>query len=181
MRKLYIMGALSLAAMASFAPAAEAGADTPVETSESKSIVPEKYRGKYKGASDWIGEFMEGQAKSAAVPAEKDKEGKVTKKAVPAAWIVAKIMKLGEINGIDTSKYGEVTDENTGRMRMTIGNGLRARAKRRHGLKGIDGTFVKAPKPFLESIGAPEKPTEDNDGKVIVTNDGKKKADAKAA
>lgn len=139
------------------------------------SIVPDKYKGKYKGPSDWLGHFINDQAYSAKIEAEyevtKNEDGSEKKtlkrKAVPAKLDVSKLFALAHQNGLKTDKYGTAAEneKNGGRMRMTIGNMLRAEAKARHGLVDLAGNFVEADADF---IGDHVK-TKNADGSKIVT------------
>lgn len=115
------------------------------------NMVDEKYRNKYKGSSDWIGEFIKSNVNKDAG------DGKST-------YDAGLMRKLAEKNGVDASKLAEA---NVGRARMTIGNQLRARAKKRHGLFDINGAWVKAPEDFLKESGAPDSPMEDKNGNKI--------------
>lgn len=126
---------------------------------DKKSIIGGDYAKKYRErGADWIGELIDKQCVA------QDDKGK------PTGLVIEDLFGLAEVNGIDVTKYRTQVDRPNavGRLRMTIGNMLRARAKRRHGLYATDQKWVKAPKEFLESIDAPEKPTEQKDGTKIV-------------
>ncbi len=58
---------------------------------------------------------------------------------------VTKARKLAEVNGVDASKYATETGSERARLRMTVSNILRGKAKRRHGLKDIHGKFQPVP------------------------------------
>ena len=117
------------------------------------SIENEKYKGKYKGKDrDWLANFIDGEVVVDGIPAH---EGKTAPKYVS----VERLLALGEINGVDVSKIAVGTGNSVaGRVRMTIGNSLRARAKRRHGLLNIAGSFVQAPTEFIGDSLLVEKP-----------------------
>lgn len=102
------------------------------------NMMNEKYRNKYKGASDWIGAFVGEQCTSQ------------TDDNQTPHLDLEKLFTLAEQNGIETGSYrGQADNKNApGRLRMTIGNMLRARAKRRHGLLDINGKEVTPPAEF---------------------------------
>lgn len=138
---------------------------------EVKSIVPEKYRGDYKGAQDWLTDFIDGLVKEPIMKTVKvkDEEGKVTgEEQVPSAKTVLnldKLFGLATANHIDVAKYEEQRDRPNaaGRLRMTIGNSLRAAAKHRHGLFDLDGEWIDAPEDFLDGA----ERTQERDGTKI--------------
>jgi hypothetical protein len=134
----------------------ETTADAPATK---KSIIPEKYQGKYKGAEDWLSTFIDGQVK--VVPM-KDKtttetiDGEEVTKTISVAAGKAKLdldklFALTDANGIDSKEMQAQRDRKNapGRIRMTLGNALRAAAKHRHGLNTIDGTWTEAPAEFV--------------------------------
>lgn len=124
-----------------------------------KSIIPEKYQGKYKGAEDWLATFIDGQVKTVPM---KDKtitetvDGEEITKTISVAAGKAKLdldklFALTDANGIDSKEMQAQRDRKNapGRIRMTLGNALRAAAKHRHGLNTIDGTWTDAPADFI--------------------------------
>lgn len=130
------------------------------EAEKTGSIVPDKYKGKYKGASDWVGEFIESQCNETPEGAKKSQLN------------VNRLFDLAEANGINVDKF-KGQENAAGRMRMTIGNSLRATARKRHGLKTIAGKNTKAPAEFIEAavekFGAKyAEPQEKPDGTRIV-------------
>lgn len=138
------------------------------EVKPSKSIVDPKYKN-MRGASDWVGELLEREAKVetkaavAAVAEVKDADGKVITKAKRAVaaqsrFDVNRLFIVAENNGVDTTKY---TGAPASRMRMTISNLLRARAKRRGGLFDGNGKWLDAPAGYADEI------TETRDGQKI--------------
>jgi hypothetical protein len=133
------------------------------ELEVSGNFINEKYQGKYRGASDWIGELIDAEC------LVEDKDGNVS-------LDLKALFALAKANGIDTAKYKAQAEQPhaTGRLRMTLGNALRARARRRHGLLTADGTRKKLTDP--KSIEAPPEPIEKIDGTPI---EGAKKAPAK--
>ena len=142
------------------------------EDTADKSIVPEKYREKYRGPGDWVKQFINGivnEAKTKEVDV-KDEDGKVTgtetKTLKATTTNLDKLFALAEVNGLDVDKYkGDVGKKNAaGRLRMTIGNMLRAAARKRHGLNGLDGEWYDADAEFLEGVG---DATETRDGEPI--------------
>jgi len=174
---------IGLMASAALLPlmAAEAGGTggegaTTSETS-TKSIIGDKYKGMYRGASDWIGSTIE--EKCLRVP-EGAKEGSTARDLhLPDLFRLARANKLNE-EKIAKMESQQGERNAPGRIRMTIGNMLRAAAKRRHGLYDVDGASVLTPDAEF-MLGAPDKPTEDLDGNKIVDPEvEKKKAEAKA-
>lgn len=146
-----------------------------------KSIIDPKYRDKYKGASDWLKEFVDGQV-NVAVTKEKtttDEEGNKTVEVVETSQTridMDKLFDLAAANGIDArGRYGDQVERKNapGRLRMTIGNMLRAAARKRHGLYGVDGEWVEASSEFV----AGHEKTQNPDGSKIA----KEKPAAEAA
>ena len=124
-----------------------------------KSIIPEKYQGKYKGAEDWLSQFIDGQVKTVPM---KDKtttetvDGEEVTKTISVAAGKAKLdldklFALTDANAIDSKEMQAQRDRKNapGRIRMTLGNALRAAAKHRHGLNSIYGTWTEAPADFI--------------------------------
>ena len=111
------------------------------------SMIPEGYKGKYKGASDWLGEFIDDICVD-------DKDG----------LNLDRLLDLAAKNGADVDKFrGDVGKKNApGRLRMTIGNMLRSRARKRHGLFNLNGDWVEATDEFIE------------DRPLVETRDGEK-------
>lgn len=178
MRKtLMIPGVLSALAMANvIAHEAEA------EGGATKSIIDPKYQGKYK-EKDWLGKFIDEQATDPVMKEVKlkDEDGKPTGETEmqPTAKTkldLDKFFALADANYIDTASMKEQRDRPNapGRIRMTLGNSLRAAAKHRHGLFDLDGNWVEAPEEFL---GDAEK-TQNPDGSKIAKE---KPAEAEAA
>lgn len=111
-----------------------------------KNMIGDKYRNKYKGASDWIGIVIESQC---VVSTEDNKTPRLD---------LERLFKLAEVNFIDVHLHRRTADNKNapGRLRMTIGNMLRSRAKRRGGLLDLDGK-VMTPAEGFEVL---EVPTE---------------------
>ena len=131
------------------------------EATGGKSIIPSKYAAAYKERGpDWVGDKIAENC----VDVTKNDKGKET-----SALDVDRLFDLAKANNIDTAKYEEQVDRPNapGRLRMTIGNMLRARVKRRHGMFNANGKWSNAPEAFLEAIGAEDKPTEKRDGEKI--------------
>lgn len=151
------------------------------DETQTASIIGEKYRGKYKGASDWIGEVIQANCSTQPMKTVKDAEGNETEVAKGKSVLnVDALISLSKANHIDTSKMEEQRDRKNapGRIRMTLGNMLRAAARKRHGLY-INGEWVEAPEAFLES--APDEPTETRDGEKIVKAKPAAETDGEAA
>jgi hypothetical protein len=131
---------------------------------EAKSIIDPKYRGQI--AADWLTAFIDGQVREPVMKTVKvkDEDGKVTgEEQVPSAKSTVnldKLFALSEANGVDTVKMRDQMDRPNapGRIRMTLGNSLRAAAKRRHGLYNIDGDWTAAPADFLGDAPLKENP-----------------------
>ena len=115
-----------------------------------KSIIPEKYRKGYKGASDWIGELIDKFAKDTS----ENHKGLDTNA----------LFAFAEVNGLDVDKFkGDIGKKNApGRLRMTVGNMLRAAARRRGGVFNPNGKWMNAPPGFHD-----KEPTEKRDGEKI--------------
>lgn len=155
------------------------------EEIKTKSIVDPSRRADMKGASDWVGHFMEAGALTKGVGAKpaveavegvdevKDEAGNVIVAAVAEVkgkaatkgkdvWDLDKMFLLAERNGIDTTHatFTGIRDTgNVGRARMTISNMLRSRGRKRHGLFDIDGNWADAPADFIgdaEKVETPE-------------------------
>lgn len=122
------------------------------------SIIGDKYKGKYKGPSDWVGELIKAQCYGTG-----DAKG----------LNLDDFFTMADNNGIDTTEWRrQATHKNApGRLRMTIGNQLRSIAKKRHGLKGADGKWHEADDDFIKAAGT-EK-TEKPDGTLIKADDEK--------
>lgn len=174
-------------------------AENTTEVKVSKSIIPLERRASMVGASDFAGHLMEANALTRGVGAKpaveaveavaevKDEDGNVIQEAVAEVkgkaatkgkevWDLDKMFLLAEVNGIDTTTKtftGLRETGNIGRARMTIGNMLRAAAKKRHGLYNIVGDWVEAPEE-ARNEGAP---TQNRDGSKIA----KVKAEPEAA
>lgn len=100
---------------------------------DTKSIIKPEYADKYRSEEakgEWLRKLIDDNCRDA-------EDGKID---------VEKLFDLAESNGIPArDKYsGQVDQKNAvGRIRMTIGNSLRAIARQRHGL-WVGDTFVNA-------------------------------------
>jgi hypothetical protein len=151
--------------------------DTP--KTEANSIIDPKYRDRYK-EPDWLGEQINGACyeqttKDVEVPIKDPDTGEDTGKTETQTKTVGKpklnldsFFGLCQENKIDTADMEAQRDRKNaaGRIRMTLGNSLRANVKKRHGLY-VNGEWVGAPAEYLGSIGAPDEPTETRDGEKI--------------
>ncbi len=156
------------------------------EPTAKKSIIPEKYQGKYKGAEDWLSKFIDDQVKVVPMKDKTVTEGEgddaitktITVAAGKAKLDLDKLFALTDANNIDSKDMQAQRDRKNapGRIRMTLGNALRAAAKHRHGLNNLDGNFVEAPAEF---IGEAVK-THNPDGSKIVVAKPSAEADASA-
>lgn len=147
--------------------APEAEAETPdteaAAPAERKSIIPAKYADAYKDRGpDWVGDKI---AENCVDVTKNDKGKEVS------SLDVSRLFDLAKVNNIDTDKYADQVDRPNapGRLRMTLGNMLRARVKRRHGMFNCSGKWSNAPEAYLTSIGveAGAKPSEKRDGEKI--------------
>lgn len=162
---------------------------TTEETKVTKSIISPERRATMVGASDFAGHMLEANALVrgvgakaavegvAAVAEVKDEDGNVTQEAVAEVkgkaatkgkdvWDLDRMFLLAEVNAIDTTTktfVGLRQTNNIGRARMTIGNMLRAAARKRHGLYDVDGNWIEAPVE-ARNDGAP---TQNRDGSKI--------------
>jgi len=144
------------------------------EVAATKSIIDPKYAQAYKDKpKDWFALMVDEQA---TVAATKEKKTKITQldeddqmvldangKPVivdgPVEIVTLKkrsvdlgaLFAFAQANSIDTAKYEAQADRPNapGRLRMTIGNMLRAAAKHRHGLFDKDNVWHDAPEEFL--------------------------------
>lgn len=131
------------------------------------NMMDEKYRGRYKGGSDWIGKVINDQC------VVTDDEGKNPK------LDLDKLFALAEVNGLSVENHRATADQTNapGRLRMTIGNMLRGKAKKRHGLYAIDKTELVPDSDFAVN---PER-SEDLDGNELETESKRKKREEKEA
>lgn len=118
------------------------------------SIINEKYKGKYKGASDPIGELINAQC----VGTGEDKK----------SLNIDDLFKMAENNNLDPVKLDNFktqvgTKNATGRLRMTIGNMLRSAAIKRGGIFGADGKWYANPSDWDKNA----DPVEDRQGKSL--------------
>lgn len=114
-------------------------------------FMPEQYRDRYRGNPDWIGSFIDDNCR------------KVLEEGKAARLCMDSLLTLAEKNGVPAESVadwrGQVDRPGApGRLRMTVGNALRARAKRRHGLIDLDGNFVDADPEFIGDAKKTEKP-----------------------
>lgn len=146
--------------------------------SVAKSIVPAKYRDKYKtGEKDWLAQFIQNQitetTKVKKEVATKDGEGKETITVDQTSDIdIDKLFSLAETNGVVADRLSALRSQKDnpgfiGRARMTIRNMLQPIVKQRHGLNGLDSKWHAADAAFLTAKGAPEAPTHKKDGTKI--------------
>ncbi len=123
------------------------------------SIIGDKYKNKYKDNKDWLSTLLDANATDAVtkvVTTKVEGEADKTETVDTGKRLVnlEKLFALAKANGIDTAKYEEQADRKNapGRLRMTIGNMLRAAARKRHGLYivGQNGTeWVEADAAFV--------------------------------
>lgn len=141
------------------------------------SIIDPKYKGRAARA-DFVSKLITDHASTPVlkVVKTKDEDGTVTETTEPTGKTsidLEKLFAIAEANGFNaTLKYGDQVERLNapGRLRMTIGNVLRAVARKRGGLN-VDGKFVHADDEFM----AGALPTHNPDGtkiaKAPVTSD----------
>lgn len=143
------------------------------EQTERKSIIGSKYAGKYKD-KDWLGQFVDANATDAVTREKKmvDPETKAetveTIETGKRSLNLDKLFQLCKANNIETGEMEAQRDRPNapGRIRMTLGNRLRAAARHRHGLFDRNGEWVPADAEFLgDSI-----QTHNRDGSKIQPN-----------
>ena len=134
------------------------------------SIIDPKYRNKYRDGGDWLSNFVDGEVKETitkekTVTAEDGTKTVETVATNKTRISMDHLFALAEANSLDVAKYKADADKPNapGRLRMTIGNMLRAAAKKRHGLFNVAGEWNDAPAEF---IGDSEK-THNPDGSKI--------------
>lgn len=154
----------------------------PEETTAPKSIIDPKYRDKYKGEKDWLSKFIDDNATTAVMKTKvtKAEDGSETSEEIDTGkrqLDLDKLFDLADANGIDArGRYGEQVSNAgaPGRLRMTVGNMLRAAARKRHGLNDINGEWNDADAAF---IGDSER-SEERDGSKIAKAKAEKEAEA---
>ena len=134
--------------------------------SDTASIINDKYKGKYKGASDWIGELVKEVASVQEMKTVKAEDG--TESEIPKGrpkLDLDKLFALCKENHIDYSEMEKQRDRPNapGRIRMTLGNMLRAAARKRHGLY-VSGEWRRVPDGFVDEE---SMPTETRGGEKI--------------
>lgn len=149
--------------------AATENTDAPVaevanEASTKKSIVDPKYRNRYKGeeAKDFVSKFIEEQCRVAST------DGK------SSVFDTGKLFDLALLNGGKQAKVDKLKTQEGGRgygprMRMTLGNVIRASARKRHGVVALDGNFHEVDAAFKEKHAKfmKDQPTLNPDGSKI--------------
>lgn len=152
------------------------------ENAKDGSIIDPKYRDRYRNRElGWFDHFMNDNVMVATSRTKtvKDAEGNTTTEEVPGkpAIDMDKLFELAGANGVDAKgKYGDQIDAKNaaGRLRMTVGNMLRARAKARHGLYNVAGEWVEADEAFLDGA----ERTQERDGTKIPKAKPAKEAEA---
>lgn len=144
------------------------------EAAVSKSIIGAKYRDGYKGAEDWLSSTIDANVRTPVMKtevktAEDGTKTEVEVETAKTAVDLSKLFALAIANHLDIEKYrGDVGKVNAaGRLRMTIGNMLRAKAKKRHGMFVLvegGSEWVDAPADFYGD----QPKTENTDGSKIV-------------
>jgi len=146
------------------------------EEKSTNSIIDPKYAQALKNKpKDWLGQFLDERVTEAQtrekVVKTKDDEGNVTETTETVTLKARKLdldslFGLCKANNIDTEAMEAQRDRKNapGRIRMTLGNQLRAAAKHRHGLYDADGEWHEADADFL---GEAER-THERDGTKIV-------------
>ena len=113
------------------------------------NIIDPKYAERYRGDGDFLSSLIKAEC---YVQLLKDgKDGEKVNNGKPILDL-EKLFDLAEANGIPArEKYSDQTDRKNaaGRLRMTIGNSLRAAARKRHGLYTAAGVWKTADKNFI--------------------------------
>lgn len=144
--------------------AEESAVEAVAEKAPAKSIVDPKYRDKYKGedAKDFVSKFIESQC------VVKSEDGK------SSTFEVENLFKLATAHGYKEAKLAALRSQAGGRgyiprMRMTLGNVLRAAARKRYGLTDLDGNFHEIDEDFKTKQAKliPVSPTHNPDGSRI--------------
>lgn len=129
--------------------AAQVPAEVSTEAKVAKSIVPNKYAGKYKnGGSDALAEFIKAQSVTEGV----------------AGFSFPAFFSLCRANGLDEAKVAhyeaQVTEKRhgaQGRARMTLRNMLATLVRKNSKLVGVDGVEYEVALPKLAVSGAAAK------------------------
>ena len=103
----------------------------------------------FKSTGSWVNEFIDAQT-NAESEVTSD-EGKTSTVKPTSEQRHTSLLRLADVNKITYKEY-----PNPGMYRMNIGNMLRAAAKKRGGLRGVDGEFH-----VWDEV---ETPTHDQDG-----------------
>lgn len=150
-----------------------------------KSIIDPKYRKREKVA-DWFTNFVDERVTVAETKTKTVKTTDEAGNAVESSEVVTlkrrkldldALFALAKINGIETAKMEEQRDRlnAAGRIRMTLGNSLRAAAKHRHGLFDASGEWHVADADFIGDAPLTQLP----DGtKIVVEKAAAVKAEA---
>lgn len=153
------------------------------QNGETSSIVNPKYRELYKTREpDFVAQVLNDQAVDTKTVkgkdgAEEERRGMVN---------VDALFALAEANGLEVEKFrSQVGSPNfAGRFRMTVGNMLRATARKRHGLYIYDNKGKKvwedAPEEFLAAHNITGEPTHDREGVKVPKAKAEKAEDSEA-
>lgn len=115
------------------------------------SIVDSKYAKKYREGGDWTSRFIDDQT-NVPVTREKTRKGEDGQETTETVTLkrtqldLDKLFELARANHIDAESHrGQIGRTNApGRLRMTLGNMLRAAARRQLGLRDLEGEFHPA-------------------------------------
>ena len=177
MRWMHSVGLMAMVALMTETTTVEASTPAPA----AKSIVNPKYRDKYKGAAkDWLSQYLtdncsKTKSVTKTIPNPENPDEKITKTETRADGVdVDKLLELGRKNGeakvVERLEPAIGSHGFAGRARMTLRNSLQRVVKERHGLIGLDGTFVAASPEFLKQIGAGDSRTHNDDGSKIAVS-----------
>jgi hypothetical protein len=149
--------------------------ETKTETAaEGKSIIDAKYRDRGT-VQDWVTQFIDSHVKKPVMKTVhlKDDEGKETGETEEVATKrtqldVEALFDLAAANHLNVENLRQHigTKNGAGRLRMSIGNSLRAAAKKRHGLKNLEGEFMDADEEFCAQHEKIETPDGQNIAKM---------------
>lgn len=116
------------------------------EAKSGGNFISEKYR-KRGPVQDFVADLIN----DSCYDYETDKNGKPVGK--PKLNVDA-LCDLADLNGINSDTLRAQKDQKNapGRIRMSLGNALRATARRRFGLKDLNDEWVDAPEEFTEGL-----------------------------
>lgn len=141
---------------------------------EPKTIIDPKYASALK-EKDWLARFIDGEVTEAQTreKTKKHEDGTETVETVQLKRTrvdLDKLFLLCRENGISEEMISKMEEQRDrpnapGRIRMTLGNSLRAATRRRGGLYSLDGEWHDAPEEIMQG----KEATHDRSGNRIAT------------